>query len=215
MLDLPRDVSGTEARKLRREVTVAPAGGSVAGDAGSRCARGTAAECDEFATRFEGVAGRRGGATGKSGKRSQGCEGWAVRHSSDQSATAIAGSLRRGAAFGILLTAALAGCKPPPETRHDLDPVAVERGRAIVAASGCGACHQLPGVRWPQGRAGPSLMTFDGIGPIAGSLPNTPANLAAFVRNAPAAKPGTTMPAMPISRSEARDVAAYLYGISE
>lgn len=58
-------------------------------------------------------------------------------------------------------------------------------------------------------------MTFDGIGPIAGSLPNTPANLAAFVRNAPAAKPGTTMPAMPISRSEARDVAAYLYGISE
>ena len=35
--------------------------------------------------------------------------------------------------------------------------------------------------------------------------------LAAFVRNAPETLPGSTMPAMPLSPAEARDVAAYLY----
>jgi hypothetical protein len=35
--------------------------------------------------------------------------------------------------------------------------------------------------------------------------------LAAYVRDAPATLPGTTMPAMPLTASEARDIAAYLY----
>ncbi|MBB3860642.1 cytochrome c1 [Novosphingobium hassiacum] len=106
-------------------------------------------------------------------------------------------------------------CKQPPQTRHDLDEAAIERGSRLVAEAGCTACHAFPGIGWPRGLAGPSLLTFDGRGPIAGTLPNTPANLAAFVRNAPATKPGSPMPAMPLSRSEARDVAAYLYGIAD
>lgn len=114
-----------------------------------------------------------------------------------------------------VLAAMTAACKPPPTARHDFDTAAADRGRAVVAAAGCAACHAFPDIAWPKGRAGPDLTRFDGLGPIAGALPNTPANLAAFVRNAPAAKPGSTMPAMPITPSEARDVAAYLYGISD
>ena len=114
-----------------------------------------------------------------------------------------------------MLTAMAAACKPPPESRHDFDAKAAERGRLIADAAGCAACHALPGIDWPQGRAGADLTAFDGRGPIAGALPNTPANLAAFVRNAPGTKPGSTMPAMPITPSEARDVAAYLYGIAD
>lgn len=117
--------------------------------------------------------------------------------------------------MALLLATVLSGCKPPPETGPAFSSAAIERGRAVVAASGCAACHAFPDIDWPKGNAGPSLVAFDGKGPIAGALPNTPANLAAFVRNAPAAKPGSTMPAMPISQREARDVAAYLYGISE
>ena len=49
----------------------------------------------------------------------------------------------------------------------------------------------------------------------AGWLENTPENLAAFVRDAPEAKPGSTMPAMPLTRDESFDVAAYLYGIDD
>jgi cytochrome c1 len=114
-----------------------------------------------------------------------------------------------------LAALALAGCTPPPDTRYSYSDAERERGRIAMEKAGCGACHEIPGISWPKGRMGPSLASFDGIGQIAGSLPNTPANLAAFVRNAPAAKPGTAMPAMPLSEAEARDVAAYLYGIDD
>ena len=89
------------------------------------------------------------------------------------------------------------------------------RGKLAIERTGCGACHAIPGVRWPQGQAGPSLAGFADQGLIAGRLPNRPDLLAAFVRNAPATLPGTTMPAMPLSPAEARDVAAYLYSTSE
>lgn len=91
----------------------------------------------------------------------------------------------------------------------------MERGKAVMERVSCGSCHVIPGFHWPRGAAGPSLESFDDEGLIAGALPNTPVNLAAFVRDAPAAKPGSTMPAMPLSADEARDVAAYLYGMND
>lgn len=125
-------------------------------------------------------------------------------------------SRRRDFRFLALAGLALAAaCKQPPDTRVTPDAGAVERGRQAIERVGCGACHEIPDIAWPKGGMGPSLVGFDDAGPIAGALPNTPANLAAFVRNAPAAKPGTTMPAMPLSREEARAVAAYLYGLAD
>lgn len=87
----------------------------------------------------------------------------------------------------------------------------VANGLASIERAGCGACHAIPGVNWPRGESGPSLAGFARQGLIAGRLPNRPDVLAAFVRNAPATLPGTTMPAMPLDTQEARDVAAYLY----
>ncbi|MXO76021.1 c-type cytochrome [Altererythrobacter aerius] len=115
----------------------------------------------------------------------------------------------------LVLAGGLVACKPPPQPRHDLDPAAIARGREAVIKAGCAACHAFPDIDWPKGRAGPALTAFDGVGPIAGTLPNTPGNLAAFVRNSPAAKPGSSMPAMPLTPREARDVAEYLYGIAD
>lgn len=86
-----------------------------------------------------------------------------------------------------------------------------ERGRAIIARVGCASCHSVPGIGWPRGQVGPSLHGFAASNLIAGSLPNRPDVLAGYVADAPAVLPGTTMPAMPISEGEARDVAAYLY----
>lgn len=106
--------------------------------------------------------------------------------------------------------AALAGCKPVPEGRVQADSAAIERGRKAIVRVQCGACHQIPGVAWPRGELGPALDGLGRQGIIAGTLPNTPANLAAFIRNAPAAKSGTLMPAMPVSEAEARDIADYL-----
>lgn len=87
---------------------------------------------------------------------------------------------------------------------------AATRGRAAIERAGCGACHAIPGVAWPRGRVGPPL---HGVGDrllIAGRLPNRPAILAAFLRDAPALVPETGMPPMPITEEEARDAAAYL-----
>ncbi len=108
-----------------------------------------------------------------------------------------------------------AACKPVPSNRYEFDSEAKRRGVVAIKRVGCGACHEIPGVDWPKGRTAPSLVGFDDVGVIAGSLPNTPANLAAFVRNAPKAKPGSTMPAMPLTEQEARDVAAYLLGADD
>lgn len=54
-------------------------------------------------------------------------------------------------------------------------------------------------------------MAFDDRGAIAGMLPNTPDRLAAFIRDPASVKPGSTMPAMPVTEAEARDIAAFLY----
>lgn len=113
------------------------------------------------------------------------------------------------------LSAGLSACKPPPASRYIPDAADASRGLAAIERVGCAACHEIPGVGWPKGNAGPSLAGFDDYGPIAGQLPNTPENLAEFVRNAPLVKPGSPMPAMPLSQEQARDVAAYLHGLDD
>ncbi len=115
------------------------------------------------------------------------------------------------ALLGALVLLPLGACKQPPDEIVTTQASAEERGLAAIKRAGCGACHEIRGIDWPHGRAGPSLTGFDDRTPIAGQLVNTPANLAAFIRNAPAAVPGSTMPPMPVTEAEARDIAAYLY----
>lgn len=86
-----------------------------------------------------------------------------------------------------------------------------ERGRDAIGRVGCAACHSIPGIDWPKGKAGPALDGFAQRAMIAGRVPNRPELLARFVRNAPSVDPSTTMPPMPVSEQEARDIAAYLY----
>lgn len=104
----------------------------------------------------------------------------------------------------------LAACDGPPDRTPTLGDADSGRGRELVMAMGCPACHSLPDVDWPRGRLGPGLENFGAQGLIAGRLPNQPGVLMQFVRNAPALVPGTAMPAFPMSDQDARDVTAYL-----
>jgi mono/diheme cytochrome c family protein len=113
------------------------------------------------------------------------------------------------------LVLAVGACKPPPEPQQHMPEANPARGLAVIERVGCGSCHTIPGLGWPEGAVGPTLRNFADRNLIAGHLPNRPDILAAYVRNAPAVLPGTTMPAMPISQGEARDVAAYLYTLGE
>ena len=104
-------------------------------------------------------------------------------------------------------------CKRPPDAQDYTlvgDPA---RGKAAIERVGCASCHSIEGIDWPKGKVGPPLRGFANRALIGGRVPNKPEQLARFVRNAPEVLPGTTMPAMPLSETESRDVAAYLYKI--
>lgn len=109
-----------------------------------------------------------------------------------------------------LACSSLAACDGPPDRTPTLGDADSQRGRELVIANGCTACHAFPDVAWPRGRLGPSLESFGAQGLIAGQLPNQPGVLMQFVRNAPAFVPGSAMPAFPMSDQDARDVTAYL-----
>jgi cytochrome c1 len=88
-----------------------------------------------------------------------------------------------------------------------------EFGQLLIAEHGCTACHVIPGVAGFTGTVGPSLEGFGRRAYIAGVLPNRPMMLTAWLRDPPAIDPATAMPALGLSEAEARDVAAYLYGL--
>ena len=80
---------------------------------------------------------------------------------------------------------------------------------------GCTACHSIPGIVGADTHVGPPL---DGLAPrkyLAGSLPNTPANLVRWIRAPRSIAPGTAMPEVPVAEQDAIDMAAYLYTLDE
>ena len=89
-------------------------------------------------------------------------------------------------------------------------PPDLARGRIALHQHACSACHRIPGVTGARVHVGPGL---DGIGSrrtIAGTLPNTPQNMARWIMHTQQVKPGTAMPQLGVGEREARDMAAYL-----
>ena len=84
-------------------------------------------------------------------------------------------------------------------------------GKALIQSYGCGSCHVIPGIRTAKGMVGPPLFFYSRRTIIAGELPNTPENLVRWIENPAAIEPGTAMPDLGASDSQARDMAAYLY----
>ncbi len=82
-------------------------------------------------------------------------------------------------------------------------------GKALYAASACVGCHTIRGVS--TGVLGPDLTHVGSRTTVgAGMFPNTPERMEAWVRNAPALKPGVKMPAFSFTDEQARALAAYL-----
>lgn len=87
------------------------------------------------------------------------------------------------------------------------------RGRALLPAYGCPACHAIPGFKGPTAAVGPPLQGFARRTNIGGVLPNRPQELVRFVMDAPREIPGTAMPDLAVTDAEARDIAAFLYSL--
>ncbi|MES2323196.1 MAG: c-type cytochrome [Pseudomonadota bacterium] len=110
----------------------------------------------------------------------------------------------------VVLCAMLAACNEGVRP-YQVSGGNAEQGRRLIAQFQCGACHAIPGVSEAAGGAGPALRGFGRRSYIAGRIPNLPDPLTRWLVNPPAMKPGTLMPAMGISESDARHMAAYLY----
>lgn len=209
--ELPLQVADVEPGQSRRAGAVAAPIEPVTGEAGVRRPGPGSAEGDDAAVRLEAI-GRPGRGVGAAAHQ-QGASGdkrlgAGNRHDGYRTF----GLPRRFRAAGLIPLTLLAGaCKPPPETRQELPQASASHGQEAIKRAGCGACHVIPGISWPQGKIGPSLDGLAERALIGGRLPNQPDVLAAYVRNAPALDPGSAMPAMPVTEAEARDIAAYLY----
>lgn len=86
-----------------------------------------------------------------------------------------------------------------------------QRGAKLVAQGTCAGCHTIAGTA-AQGNIGPNLTHVGSrinVG-VQESMANTTANLAAWITNSSAFKPGSHMPAQHLSKSDLAAVVAYL-----
>jgi cytochrome c oxidase subunit 2 len=96
--------------------------------------------------------------------------------------------------------------RPAPEP---VDPQAL-RGKQLFQSQSCAMCHAIQGTS-VNAQHGPDLTHVAGRQTLAaGTLENTPAQLADWIANPQKHKPGTTMPATPLSAADLSALAAYL-----
>lgn len=91
---------------------------------------------------------------------------------------------------------------------------AADKGRQAMERYGCPACHVIPGVAGANGRVGPPLAGFARRAYIAGVLPNRFAEMARWLRDPPAVKPGTAMPNLGVTAEDAADISLYLQSLN-
>jgi cytochrome c2 len=199
--ELALQIAKVQSGETRGAGAIAPSVKPVAGEAGVDCA-GVGAAVRDHPTVLRKAIER--GRLGRCATCQQGC---------GRQEKEIAHGVATYAALRLFPLAALllAACKPAPEQRQFVATADAAHGKAVIERVGCGSCHAIPGVRWPQGKVGPDLDGLAERALIGGKLPNEPDVLAAYIRNAPALVPGSGMPAMPVTQAEARDIAAYLY----
>ncbi|MCK1669698.1 cytochrome c oxidase subunit II [Bradyrhizobium sp. 153] len=85
-----------------------------------------------------------------------------------------------------------------------------KQGEALFRARGCALCHNISGTL-AGGQLGPDLTHIGSRTTIAaGTLPNTPATLAAWIADPQHIKPGNLMPKMPLQSGELIAILHYL-----
>src|SRR5262252_6454690 len=99
-----------------------------------------------------------------------------------------------------------------------------QQGVQVILQRGCGSCHTIPNIPGASGTIGPNLGPHEDVPPVSqrpmiatypsGTVPNNSVDdLAKWIQNPAALKPGTAMPTLGLSQDEATAAAAYLYSI--
>jgi cytochrome c len=117
------------------------------------------------------------------------------------------------ACAAAVLSMYLAGCEPNARL-----PAGVtgnpDNGKLLLRQYGCGSCHTIPGVPSAKGNVGPPLDAISKRVYLAGVLPNTPQNMARWIRAPQDIDPRTAMPNLQVPEAHAQDMVAYLYRLN-
>jgi cytochrome c len=105
----------------------------------------------------------------------------------------------------IVLLPLMSGCHR--ELAHQ---PAAQSATDLMIQYGCPTCHVIPHVPGAIGKVGPPLNDLAQRSYLAGSLPNSPENLKLWIMHPQHFEPGTAMPEMGVSSSDAQTIAAYL-----
>ena len=96
--------------------------------------------------------------------------------------------------------------RPPAAAATSLEAA----GKSVFMTSQCASCHTIGGTS-ARGAIGPNLTHLGSRTSIASdTLANTPRNLAAWISDPQAIKPGVLMPDLGLNHAQVRDVVAYL-----
>jgi len=91
------------------------------------------------------------------------------------------------------------------------DDEAIMAGLQQFQQSGCVGCHVVRGVSELPGTIGPDLTHIGSRTTIAsGTLPNTPEDMAAWLRNPPSIKPGSLMPNLNLNEEQIQRLVTYM-----
>jgi cytochrome c len=123
-------------------------------------------------------------------------------------------SVARVLALGVVATLTGLGCGSGTDRSSALatrgDPAV---GRDVASERGCAACHRIPGVRGAAAFVGPPLDAWSRRSFIAGTLPNSAANLERWLADPQAVRPGSAMPDLELTESEIDDLVALLFSL--
>jgi cytochrome c oxidase subunit 2 len=88
------------------------------------------------------------------------------------------------------------------------------RGKQVFQSSSCAMCHAITGADFAGAQRGPDLTHVASRQTLAaGTVKNTREDMAAWIRDPQRFKPGTAMPATPLSQDDLDAVVAYLGGL--
>jgi cytochrome c2 len=113
--------------------------------------------------------------------------------------------------LALLALAGIGGCSKAPPSSEPMTGGNPRTGQQLIARYGCAACHQIKGIAHADSRVGPSLEEIRDSSYVGGVLPNSADNLMKWIEHPRAVNPKTAMPELGVTRTEARDMAAYLY----
>jgi len=114
----------------------------------------------------------------------------------------------------LLLAIFVSSCRT--QARRNADAVtggSAMRGATAISHYGCGSCHTIQGIVGASGLVGPPLT---GVGDrlyVAGVLPNSPQNMAHWIRHPTQIDEKTVMPELGVTDRDALDITAYLYSL--